>query len=759
MNGRLKIAFISTYVPKECGIATFTNDIVKNLFKSWKIRESQNKNITVVAVSDQQNYLYPAEVKFEIMKEEKLSYINAAKFLNNSNVDVVNIQHEFGIFGGIDGNFILDTVKNLRKPIVTTLHTVIEKPSKEQKYIIAELGRKSIYLVVLAKKAIELLKNIYNIPEEKIVYIEHGAPDVPFLDSSYYKGDLNAQGKKIILTFGLINSNKGIEYGIKATSIIAKKYPNIVYVILGITHPEVKKVSGESYRISLELLVKKLGIEKNVEFFNYFVEKEELIKFLVASDFYLTPYLSKEQIASGTLTYALTCGKVLISTPYWYAEELLGQERGILVPFRDEKSIADNIIKLLEDETKFSQYRKNAYDFGRNFIWENVVQKYEKKFWEAITRQRKLKAKIDIEYEKKKSILPEINLNFFKILTDDTGIIQFSKINIPDRKSGYTTDDNTRALIVAIKDYNNTKNNEMLSYITKFLSFVHYSYDEQSERVRNFLNYKREWTDKKISEDTVGRVIWSLGYLIKHSPNNSLHIFALELFKKIINNVMHFTSPRAWAFITLGGIFYLSIYKGDIEIKKICENMINRIYKQFKDNSDKNWIWLEDILSYENARIPQALITYGGFFENEKIFSIGEKSLKWLIDLQYDKKNDRLSLIGNKRWLKRGEKKSQFDQQPVEIAALSDAIYEVYKYTQNEYYEKVMSLCINWFLGDNDVGEPLYDFTTGGTRDGIHPLGINLNQGAESTLSYLLTLYRLYDFQQLKIRDKEKFKE
>lgn len=704
----------------------------------------------MVAISDDQKYIYPKEVKFEIQKEQKESYINAAKYLNNTDVDIINIQHEFGIFGGNDGDLILDTINNLRKSIVTTLHTVMENPSSGQRYILNELIKKSTFVVVLAKKAIELLKKNFDVSDEKLVYIEHGAPDVSFLDSSYYKSDFNAEGKKIILTFGLLNPNKGIEYGIKATSIIAKKFPNILYIILGKTHPEVKKIYGESYRISLEILTKKLKIEENVEFYNYFVEKEELIKFLIASDFYLTPYLSKEQIASGTLTYALTCGKVLISTPYWYAEELLANDRGILVPFKNEKVIAQRIMELLKNEKLFAKYRKNAYDFGRNFIWKNVVKKYENTFWEAISKKREI---IKIETKKTKSILPEINLNHFKLLTDDTGILQFAKLNIPDRNFGYTTDDNARALIVAIKNYNLTKNKEMISYLIKFLSFIHYAYDEDSENVRNFLNYQRKWIDTKISEDTVGRVIWALGYMIKHSPTQILHKYSLELFKKIIMNVSHFTSPRSWAFIIIGAIYYLSVYKGDLEIKNICTNMVSKIYQQIEQNSQPNWLWLEDIISYENARIPHALIAYGGFFDDKKIFSLGEKSFKWLIEKQYDKKNNRLSLIGNKNWFKKGEQKSQFDQQPVEISAIIDAAYDAFKYTGNPYYENIINLCIAWFLGENDVGESVYDFTTGGARDGIHSLGVNLNQGAESTISWLLTLHRLYEFQQLKTKE------
>jgi glycosyltransferase involved in cell wall biosynthesis len=750
-----KIGFISTYIPRECGIGTFTNDIVNNISKLHKVSEQENPNTLVVAISDKDNfYSYPAEVKFEINQQNRKNYINAAHFLNNSDIDIVNIQHEFGIFGGYDGNFILDTVENLRKPIVTTFHTVLENPSAGQKTVVEQMASNSVYVVVLAKRAINILKTVYKIPEKKIIFIEHGAPNVSFMDSSYYKSDFNASGRKIILTFGLINPNKGIEYGIKAISNIVKKHPNVLYIILGTTHPEVRKQFGEEYRLSLELLVKKLGIENNVEFFNYFVTKKELIKFLIASDIYLTPYLSKEQIVSGTLAYALTCGKALISTPYWYAEELLADKRGILVPFKDENAISDAVIKLLEDEKQFSQYRKNAYDYGREFVWENVAEKFENAFIRAIENYSDT---MKTARAVKRTILPEINLNHFKIMTDDTGIFQHCTMSIPNRDFGYTTDDNARALIVAIKNWYLSKNDDTIAYIVKYLSFLLHAYDEETESVKNFMNFQREWVDTKISEDTTGRMVWALGYCLKHAPNNSIHIISINLFKNLISNVTHFTSPRAWSFVIIGSIFYLSIYPGDLEVKNISTVLTKRITDQLNSNKDNDWLWLEDTLCYENARIPQALFSYGGFFNDKKIMSLAKNTFKWIMEIQTDKENNRLTLIGNKGWMKRSGERAKFDQQPVEIAAIVDAAYEGYKYTREKYYEEVIEMGIDWFLGNNDVGEAVYDFNNGGSRDGIHSLGINLNEGAESTLSWLLSLHRLYELNQLKIKSGEKY--
>lgn len=741
-----KVGFISTYIPRECGIGTFTHDIVKNLSKLNGYAQISDSNILVCAISND-DYSYPDEVKFEINQQKRKDYINAANFLNNSDAEVINIQHEFGIFGGEDGSFILDTIKYLRKPIVTTLHTVLKNPSQGQRHVTNEIARQSVYVVVLAKKAVEMLKDIYGIPEEKIVFIEHGAPDVDFTDSSPSKNDFNAQGRKTILSFGLINPDKGLEYGIKAIAEVVKEYPDILYIILGKTHPEIKKRSGEEYRLSLELLVKNLGLSKNVEFFNYFVSKEKLIRFLVASDIYLTPYLQREQIVSGTLAYALASGKALISTPYWYAEELLADNRGIIVPFKDEGAISGAMLKLLKNEKLFNEMRKNAYAFGRNFIWKSVVKKYRNTFSSAIKTYINT---LTVPKHVKRTILPEINMKHFRLLTDDTGIFQHSTFIVPNRMHGYSTDDNARALIVSLKNWQLTKDSDMINYIIRFLSFLLYAHDDSNNAIRNIMNFQREWIDDTVSEDTAGRTIWALGYTLKHAPEDPIRILALNLFKRFINSTEQFTSPRAWAFTIIGTIYYLSVFKGDIEIKNISTRMAEKLKTQFINNSDDNWKWCEDIIAYENARIPQALLSYGGFFKDKNIFALADKTFRWLIDIQFDKHNNRFSVIGSDKWMTRNGEKSQFDQQPVEIAAIVDAAYEGYKYTGDDYFEQIIEMSIDWFLGNNDAGKSVYDFKTGGSRDGINPLGLNLNEGAESTLSWLLSVHRLYELHEIK---------
>ncbi|MDY6788102.1 MAG: glycosyltransferase family 4 protein [candidate division WOR-3 bacterium] len=743
-----KAAFISTYTPRECGIGTFTHDIVKNLSKLNGSAKTIDPNILVCAISND-DYSYPEEVKFEINQQKRKDYINAANFLNNSDAEIINIQHEFGIFGGADGSFILDTIKYLRKPIVTTFHTVLKNPSKGQRHVANEIARQSVYIIVLAEKAVTMLKDIYSIPEDKIVYIEHGAPDIEFSDSEPFKRYFNAEGRRVMLSFGLINPDKGLEYGIKALAEVVKEYPDILYIILGKTHPEINKRAGEEYRLSLELLVKNLGLSDNVEFFNYFVSKEKLIRFLMATDIYLTPYLQKEQIVSGTLAYALTAGKALISTPYWYAEELLSDNRGILVPFKDEKAISDAILEFLGNKKLFNESRKKAYDFGRNFIWKSVVKKYRDTFSSAVSRYF---TTISTPAHAKRTILPEINLNHFKVLTDDTGIFQHSTFTIPNRLHGYSTDDNARALIVSLKNWELTKDRDMINYIIKFLSFLLYAYDENSRTMQNIMNFQREWIDDITSEDTAGRVIWSLGYALKHAPEDSLRTLALNLFKRCINDTMRFTSPRAWAFTVIGSIYYLSVYRGDREIRDIAKSMTKKLKAQFIQNTDDNWKWCEDMVAYENARIPQALYAYGGFFNDKDVFALADRTFRWLIEIQFDKHHNRFSIIGNENWMTRSGIRSQFDQQPVEIAAIIDAAYEGFKYTGDAFFEDIIEKSIDWYLGNNDSGEYVYDFKTGGARDGIHALGLNLNEGAESTLSWLLSVHRLYELHEAKHR-------
>ncbi len=742
----LSAAFISTYPPRKCGIGTYTSDLVHNLKHLSGMNIEQENHLQIIAMNDiTEGYDYPEEVNFVIRDQHKSDYREAAEFLNLSPVDVVNLQHEYGIFGGNDGNHILYLLGKLEKPVVTTLHTVLNEPSEGQKETLKAIVNHSNIVIVLAEKAIEILKRVYKIPDNNIVMIPHGAPDVPFLDTSYYKDNFQAEDRRVLLTFGLLNPNKGIEYAIDALPRVVKDFPDVLYMILGATHPNVKRHFGEKYRISLERRVEELGLQNNVVFHNRFVSLERLIQFLVATDIYITPYLGREQISSGTLAYALTCGKAIISTPYWYAEELLKENRGILVPFQNSQEIADRIMELLSEKSKYDRMRKDAYQFGRKMIWREVANQYDVVFEKAVT-----------EYGRKKSIkrthqeiigqpvLPEIKLKHLQLLTDHTGIIQHAVYRTPSRRDGYAIDDNARALMVTAMHYEMFQEEHVLELLHTYLAFINHALNPKNNRFHNFMSYGREWLDEVGSEDSHGRVLWSLGYTIWTAPSEAVLSLANQLFKQSLKSSLRFSSPRAWSYTIIGSLYFLTRFGGDTETRNVVIDLGKRLLRLYLDNHDEDWYWFENIITYANARMPQALIAAGKYLKNEKMIKCGLESLNWIITIQTSPGNKHLSLIGNNGWYKKGGTKPQYDQQPVEILSIMEACAQACQIDNENRWRKELDRAFAWFLGKNDIHEYLYDFRTGGCYDGIQRGGVNMNQGAESTLTWLAALHLMY---------------
>ncbi len=749
---KVPVSFLATYPPRRCGIGTYTRDLALASAKLQGERLGENSLFQVVALNDRfEGYSYGDEVIFEINVQNRTDYQKAADFLNLSFSQAVCIQHEFGIFGGPDGEYIISLLERLKKPVITNLHTVLENPSPHQKEVLKEICSCSTIVVVLADKAIDMLTHIYGVNKNKIRKVHHGAPNVPFLDTSYYKDQIDAEGRLVLLTFGLISPNKGIEFAVEALSEVVKKHPQILYIILGATHPNVKRSQGEEYRISLEQLVKRRGLEKNVLFHDRYVSLDELIKYLVTADIYITPYLAKEQISSGTLAYAVACGKAIISTPYWHAQELLAEDRGIIIPFKDSGALEEAIIKLAGDEVNRQRMRKKVYDFGRSMIWRQVASSYIQIFETAreTYKERKVSvgiSKEDLEEIKKLQIgLPEVDLRHLRNLTDDTGILEHATYTIPNRRHGYTTDDNARALIVAIKNWRLFKDDSILSLFNIYSAYLLYALDRVNGKVRNRLSYDKRWIKESESEDSCGRTVWAAGQLVSEAPNDSLANLGTEIFHQSFNLANNFTSPRAWAFSILGGVSYLKQFVGDRNAKLTCHKLGKKLLELFKNNISEGWVWGEDIVSYENARLPQALIAFGRFYDNKEASSIGVKSLKWLLKVQTASKESHLTIIGNDGWYTRKGKKAKFDQQPVEAAALIDALYEAYLATGDTYFIKKIDWIYSWFLGNNDLGATLYDFKSGGCRDGLQSFGLNKNEGAESLLSWLMALHRMHE--------------
>ena len=744
----LKVAFISTYPPRRCGIATYTADLTDNFRKIYSEGQSNGEQnyFEVIALNNTpQGYQYDREVSFHIRDQHRGDYQRAADFINVSPIDVVCLQHEFGIFGGEDGSYIIHLLRSLKKPVVTTFHTILAEPTPGQKKTFTRICELSTLVVVQAQMAVRLLEQVYDVPASKIVMIPHGAPDVPFLDSSFYKDRFQAEGRTLLLTFGLLGPNKGIEYAIAALEKVAAKYPEVLYIVLGATHPEIKRRYGEQYRHQLEQLVREKGLQKQITFYNQYVSLERLIEFLVATDIYLTPYVNKDQITSGTLAYALACGKVIVSTPYWYAQELLADGRGCLVPFRDSEALADKLIELLGDEAMRSRMRKLSYQYGRKMIWREVARNYAAAFEKALLEYSSVgKKSVQSLAVTESAVLPEIRLNHLRAMTDDTGLFQHALYTVPNRGHGYCIDDNARALIVTVMNWRLFKDEQICPLFRTYLSFLLDAYNRDAGRMRNFLSYQRRWQEEVGSEDSHGRSFWALGYTIAYPPDDSLLGLITRLFKQLLLPVDSFISPRAWAFTIIGALYYLKRFGGDPEVRKLLVNLSGQLCQQFSEYATEEWFWLEEIVTYDNARIPQALIGAGSYLQEQQILQTGLCALNWLISIQTNPAGGQLSLVGNNGWYRRGGEKAPFDQQPLDAAAMVAACTQAYLATGEPRWQIAMDWSFNWFFGNNDTHQTLYDFSSGGCYDGLMPGGVNMNQGGESTLSLLLALHEMH---------------
>jgi glycosyltransferase involved in cell wall biosynthesis len=739
-NSTLKrIAFIGNYLPRQCGIATFTTDLCEAI--SVQFPDTTSIAIPVNEVST--GYAYPSRVRFELTEKDIDSYLRASDFLNINNVDLVCLQFEYGIFGGKAGSHILTLLRRLRMPIVTTLHTILKNPDADQRRVLEEVAALSDRLVVMSERGIEFLHDIYNISLDKIDMIHHGIPDVPFVDPSFNKDLFGVEGKIVLLSFGLLSSSKGIETVISALPEIIARYPDTVYIVVGATHPHVLQHEGETYRLSLQWLAQQKGVESNVIFYNRFVSSEELIEFISAADIYITPYFNEAQITSGTLAYTIGAGKAVISTPYWYAQEMLADGRGVLFPFRDHNALAKEVLSLLDNEAERHAIRKRAYMFGRSMIWSEVSQKYMKSFERARTERRNYIPPnfISKALDKYPGELPLLKLDHLRNLTDDTGMFQHALFTVPNYAHGYTTDDNARALLVsALLDELGESNGFRLS--SHYLAFLGYAFNTHTSLLRNFMDYQRNWLEEKGSDDSLGRLLWALGTVLNRSNILAQNGIASWLFEKTFPSILLTTSPRAWAFALIGFDEYSQKFAGDRRVSQVLEELAGRLLSLYQNNRSEGWYWYENSLTYCNASLPHALLTSGKFLQNTTMTEAGMESLKWLADIQRSKEGHFVS-IGTNGFYQNGGTRSRFDQQPVEAQTMVSACLEAFRITGNKLWNKEARRAFDWFLGRNDLNLSVYDPTTGGCRDGLHSDRLNENQGAESTLAFLQSLLEL----------------
>jgi glycosyltransferase involved in cell wall biosynthesis len=734
-----RIAFVGNYQPRQCGIATFTTDLCEAV-------ATAHKGTTCIAlpVNDiEAGYAYPSRVRFEIAEQDIHSYRRAADFLNINNVDLVSLQFEYGIFGGKAGSHILTMLRDLRMPIVTTLHTILETPDPDQRLVLEEVAALSDRLVVMSDRGSQYLQDVYHVLPEKIDLIHHGIEDVPFVDPSFNKDLFGVEGKTVLLSFGLLSANKGIENVISALPDIVAHHPDVVYIIVGATHPHVLQQEGETYRLSLQWLAQQKGVESHVIFYNRFVEPEELVEFIGAADIYITSYHNEAQIVSGTLAATLGAGKAIISTPYWYAQEMLAEKRGILVPFRDPAALAEQVIHLLGNESQRHAMRKRAYVFGRAMIWPEVAKQYMNTFNRARSERRHyiapgFSAK---SLDKYPTELPPLKSDHLRRMSDGTGIFQHALFTVPDYSHGYTTDDNARALLVSIllEELGIHENADLSS---RYLAFLGFAFNPHKKRFRNFMDYQRQWLEDEGSDDSHGRALWALGTVLNHSKSPSFNSMAGSLFEQALPSILTTSSPRAWAFALIGISEYAKKFSGDRRANQVSEQLAERLMNLYAKNRTDEWRWFEGGLTYCNAALCHALLICGRLIPNAEMCDAGLESLRWLADLQRAQ-DGHFVPIGSNGFYEQGQEQARFDQQPVEAQAMVSACLEAFAITGDKSWNKEARRAFEWFLGRNDLNRPLYDATTGGCRDGLHPDRPNENQGAESTLAFLQSLLEL----------------
>ncbi|MGA7171711.1 MAG: glycosyltransferase family 4 protein [Candidatus Sulfotelmatobacter sp.] len=746
-----RIAVIGNYLPRHCGIATFTTDLCSAI-----AAECGTARLLALPVNDtEEGYDYPSRVRWSLAQDDVKSYQEAAEFLNFNNIDMVCLQHEYGIFGGPAGSHILHLLRGLKMPVVTTLHTVLREPDPNQLMVMEEIAELSDLLIVMSQLSSQFLQEIFKVPGSKIDMVPHGVPDLPFLDPNFYKDRFGVEGKAVLLTFGLLSPNKGIENVIQALPQILSKHKNVAYIVAGATHPHILRREGDKYRASLQALAKKIGVESQVIFHNRFVSPEEMVEFIGAADIYITPYRHEAQVVSGTLAYALGAGKAIISTPYWHAIELLDDRRGALVPFQNPGAIAQKTIELLDTPATRHAMRKRAYLFARDMVWKRVAQGYMESF-ARVRSDRMESPKVQFSARMTHKFLdqlPKLKLNHFNQMTDDTGMLQHAIFTIPNRREGYTTDDNARALILAVllgqveKHQCGKVNPSMETSALCYSAFLEHAFNPVKGRFKNFLRYDRRWNEPVGSEDCHGRALWAVGTVLGRSQDQGLRGAAGRLFEFSLPASVEFGSPRAWAYTLLGIQEYLTSYPGDRDAQKVRSALSRRLLEMYESIRRPDWKWFENVLAYGNARLPQALLLVGSACSDDRMISAGLESLDWLSQTQHCDINRHFVPIGSQGFYRQDGKKARFDQQPLEAAGAVSACLQAYRVTADSRWRNEAWSAFNWFLGDNDLQLPLYDSVTGGCRDGLHPDRANENQGAESTLSFLMALLEMQSLQ------------
>lgn len=732
-----RVAFIGNSLPRRCGIATFTTDLQQ------AVAASGVADTAIVAMTDcGRTYEYPSSVALEIQESKLEDYVAAADYLNRGGFDVVSLQHEFGIFGGEAGSHVIALLARLDMPVVTTLHTVLSEPSEAQRRVLDRIIDLSARIVVMAEKGRELLRTVWRVPADKIDVIPHGIPDFDFVDPEPAKAKLGFDGRTVILTFGLLSPNKGIEVMIDAMPQILESRADAVYVVLGATHPNLVRDQGESYRESLVERARQLGVEDHVVFKDQFVDRDTLLDFIAMCDVYVTPYLHEAQMTSGTLAYSFGLGKAVVSTPYWHASELLADGRGVLVPFGDAAAIGNAISDLLTNDHRREAMRKRAYSSSRSMTWESTAKRYLGAFETARRGDRlKLIAPLgqDVRAPTTSAPLPAMQLGHLFAMCDDTGLFQHAVHSVPDRHHGYCVDDNARALLVACALNKSGEQRLPEEMTARFASFIQHAWNPDTRYFRNFMSFDRRWLEDRGSEDSHGRTLWALGEAAASDSSPSRRRWAASLFIAALPTVEAFGSPRAWGFALLGLEPYCAAFPRDPIAERYRNLLADRLMALFTQTETEDWVWFEHGLAYDNARLPQALIATGRATGKAAHVSAGLRALRWLVKIQTSPKGQ-FRPVGSATFGEMRKPPLAFDQQPLEATATISACLTAWRADGDRSWTAEARRAFAWFVGENDLSVSLVDPETGSCRDGLHPDRANENRGGESVVSYLLSL-------------------
>ena len=721
-----KIAFVGSFPPRRCGIATFTCDLAEAVGGAHP-----DVRCEVVALNDRPaGHAYDDHVTVEIAQDNPADYIAAAQALNESGVDVVSLQHEFGIFGGASGEHILLFCAELKAPLITTLHTVLERPSPDQRRVMERLIALSAKLVVMSQKGREILTRTFPAAKHKLSVIAHGAPDRPLSNGAAAKRRLDLVGREVVLTFGLLSPNKGIGSVIEALPRVAAARPNVTYVVLGATHPHLVEREGETYRASLAARAEQLGVASNIRFVDAFVDTELLIEYLTAADLYVTPYLNEAQITSGTLAYALALGKPVISTPYWHAQEALANGIGVLVDFGASDTFAEAIVRLLSDDDAREALSRRAYNAARDATWARIGERYLDLMSNAMASPKRRPQELARD-------LPEISLRALERITDDCGVLQHSRHCVPDRNHGYCVDDNARALIFVQRLALLRPSDLRLAELgPRYAAFVEHAWNPDRATFRNFMGYDRRWLEQAGSEDSVGRALWSIGETARLSRDVEMRDWALDLAHRSRPAAEALTSSRALAFSALG---QCALIAAGYDARGALERGASTLVRRFGADSREDWGWFEPVLGYDNARVPEALIRAGDVLGDKAMVQTGLSALAWLAALQ-TRGGGHFVPVGAESFGKHFKSPDLFDQQPLEACAMVDACWAAFDVTGDKEWADEAARAFAWFLGGNVLGRAVALPASGGSYDGLMRHGVNRNQGAESVLSYLMAL-------------------